>query len=299
MNRKFDVVIVGGSYAGLSAAMTLGRAIREVLVVDSGKPCNRHTPHSHNFLTQDGKTPVEISVLGREQVMAYPTIEIRTGRVSQVTGVNHNFQVMIDDREIVEAKKVLFATGVKDLMPEISSFDDCWGISVIHCPYCHGYEFRDRRTGILVNGDKAFEFGRLIHNWTKELFVFTDGPSVINAEDMKKLSDLNIQIVEKKIKGFEHVKGYLHSVAFVDGSRLVLDVMYARVPFEQHCEIPELMGCVIGATGYIEVDELQKTSVAGIYAAGDNTTMGRAVSTAVAAGTRAGAAINHELLAGN
>src|SRR5690606_13333207 len=127
----FDAVIVGGSYAGLAAGMALGRSMRNVLIVDSGKPCNAQTPHSHNFLTQDGNTPAGIAALGRDQVLAYPTIHWQDGEVRDVTGANGNFRITLDTGERLTAGKVLFATGIRDQLPPIDGLAACWGISVI------------------------------------------------------------------------------------------------------------------------------------------------------------------------
>jgi len=295
-NKKYDVIIIGGSYAGLAAAMSLGRAIRNVLIIDSGKPCNRQTPHSHNFLTQDGSTPAAISDLGKQQVLAYPTIEWMNGLVTAVSGTDHNFVVSTHSGAKIKASKLLFTTGIKDLMPDIKGFSQCWGISVIHCPYCHGYEYKDQQTGILINGDMAFEYGRLIHHWTPHLTIFTNGNSTISEAHKELLSALDIPIVESPVKEIVHVNGYLSKLVVHTGEDYFLHALYARLPFEQHSELPKELGCTYTEEGYIDVDEFQKTAVAGIYAAGDNTKIMRALLSAVASGSRAGAFINHELI---
>jgi thioredoxin reductase len=297
-NNKYDVIIIGGSYAGLSAAMALGRAMRHVLIIDSGKPCNRQTPHSHNFLTQDGNTPASIAKIGRAEVLQYPTIEFREGEVTRVEGENGQFVVHNSDGQAIATRKVLFATGIKDLMPEIKGFADCWGISVIHCPYCHGYEYRHEQTGILANGDQAFEFARLINNWTKKLTVFTNGASTINESQREQLLKLNIGIIETAVQEIRHTDGFLEELLFGDGSSSKMTALYAKIPFEQHSNIPAKLGCQMTDTGYIQTDDFQKTSIPGIYAAGDNSTMVRSISVTVGTGTKAGAFINHELISG-
>lgn len=295
--KQYDVVIIGGSYAGLSAAMTLGRGIKNVLIVDNGKPCNQQTPHSHNFLTQDGNTPAAIAELAKTQVMNYPTIKFKNDLVVAAEGENNNFLITLAEGGTITAKKILFSTGVKDKMPAIKGLAECWGISVIHCPYCHGYEYKGQRTGVFANGEMAFEFGRLISNWAAELTIFTNGESTIADANSLQLSNNGIQIVEKELVEIKHTDGYLNELVFADGSTRQLDALYAKLPFEQHCTIPGLMGCKIDEAGYIIVDPLQKTSVAGIYAAGDNTTRMRSVSTAAASGNLAGAMLNNELVA--
>ena len=292
----FDVIIIGGSFAGLSAAMTLGRAVRTVLIIDAGKPCNRQTPHSHNFLTQDGVAPAEIAAIARKQVLAYPTVNFESDAVVQVSGVNNDFTIATASGKEFSAKKILLATGVKDLMPEIPGFAACWGISVIHCPYCHGYEYREQSTGILANGEMAFEFVKLIDNWTKKLTLFTNGKADFSLEKFEKIKNPNFEIIEKEIKELVHENGYLKRVLFTDESSQELDALYARVAFTQHTDIPVKLGCLLNKTGFIETDEYKKTSVAGVYAAGDNTSPFRAVSMATAAGTLAGASLNKELI---
>ena len=178
-------------------------------------------------------------------------------------------------------------------MPDIPGFAACWGITVIHCPYCHGYEVREAKTGILTHGEMALEFGRLIKNWTRELTIYTNGESNI---DRDAISALDIKLVDKKIKSILHKNGQLERLEFTDGSFHTLDALYARPKFEQHCDIPAKLGCTLTEEGLIETDASQKTSVPGIYAAGDNSTLFRAVSIAAAAGTKAGAFINHELI---
>ncbi|SMC89877.1 NAD(P)/FAD-dependent oxidoreductase [Pedobacter africanus] len=293
---KYDVIIIGGSYAGLSAAMSLGRTIRKVLVIDEDKPCNQQTPHSHNFLTQDGSTPAAIAALGREQVLKYPTVAIQEGRAIGVKGTDGNFEVSTAAGEQFYAGKLIFATGIKDIMPGIPGFSDCWGISVIHCPYCHGYEYKTQQTGILINSDMVADFAGMIRNLTDKLTVFTDGIALISKENQQRLGKMDVKIDERKIEQILHNNGNIGKLVFKDGT-FMLDALYARLPFEQHCSIPETLGCNFTDMGFIQVNDLQKTSVAGVFAAGDNVTPFRSVAAAVAAGSKAGAAVNHELVA--
>ena len=158
--KHFDVIIIGGSYSGLAAAMALGRALRKVLIIDSGKPCNRQTPYSHNFLTQDGKTPKEIATLAKQQVTMYDSVEFFNSLATKVSKTENGFEVQTSSGDIFKSKKLIFATGIKDEMPSIKGFSECWGISVLHCPYCHGYEVRNETTGIFGNGEYGFELDK-------------------------------------------------------------------------------------------------------------------------------------------
>ncbi|MEM8510284.1 MAG: NAD(P)/FAD-dependent oxidoreductase [Bacteroidota bacterium] len=292
---SFEVIIVGGSFSGLSAGMALGRALRNVLIIDSGRPCNRPTPYSHNFITQDGKAPKEIATLARQQVKAYKTISFYEGLASGAKKTANGFELMTDIGNIFTARRLIFATGVKDIMPNIKGFAECWGRSVIHCPYCHGYEVRNERTGIFANGDFAFHYAQLLYNWTKELTIFTNGKSTLNQEQLDKIEHHQIPVVQKEIASFEHHNGKVSQIVFADNSTFQLNAIYARPDFEQHCKIPMALGCELTEQGLLKVDMFQETTVEGVFACGDNANAFRAVSHAVAAGTTAGAALNNKM----
>ncbi|AFM04771.1 thioredoxin reductase [Bernardetia litoralis DSM 6794] len=298
-NSNLDVIIIGGSYAGLSAAMALGRSLRKVLIIDSGKPCNRQTPHSHNFITQDGNTPKEISSTAKEQVLNYPTVQFLDGKAISCSMQEDNYEVFVENGNSFFGKKILFATGVKDIMPSIKGFTQCWGISILHCPYCHGYEVKHENIGVMANGDTAFEMSKLIYNWSKNLTLFTNGKSTLNEEQTQKLHTKNIKIIETKISEFEHQEGQIQNIIFTNKIKHPISAIFSRVNFEQHSAIPKEMGCKFDENGFIEVDLFKKTSVKDIFAVGDATTMFRAVSFAVASGTIAGAFINRELIEEN
>ncbi len=292
----FEVVVIGGSYSGLAAGLALARAMRTVLIIDSNKPCNRQTPHSHNFLTQDGKTPAEISALAKQQVLGYSTVEFLTAEVIGAKKSEDGFIVTTAAGASFKAKKLIFATGISDSMASIDGFAECWGISVLHCPYCHGYEVRDKKTGILGNGQDAFELAILISHWTRDLTIFTNGTSTLAAEQSSWLSNKNIRIEESELSKLQHDGGYLQEILFKDGSSTAISALYARRPFKQHCPLPELLGCELTERGYLKVEPSQKTTIEGVYACGDNSTYMRTVATAVAAGTAAGMNINKELI---
>jgi thioredoxin reductase len=296
VNDTFDVIIVGGSYSGLAAAMALGRALRSVLVINDGKPCNRQTPHSHNFLTQDGNTPTEIAALANLQVRRYDTVKFFNGLATFGIKTKNDFEIHVASGETFTAKKLIFATGIKDILPDINGLSACWGISVLHCPYCHGYEVKNKKTGILGNGEVAFDFSRLISNWTHDLSLFTNGISMLTDQQTIKLAEHGIEIVAKEIESLEHSHGYVDNITFKDGTTISQKVIYAPVPFEQHCKIPESLGCELTDEGYIMIDPLQKTSIHGIFACGDNASRIRTVANAVAMGTTAGMMVNKEIV---
>ncbi len=299
---NFDVIIIGGSYAGLSAAMALGRSRRTVLIIDSGKPCNRQTPHSHNFITQDGEKPSAIAEKAKAQVLKYDTVMFRhdlvvSGKkaVNLVDGQASGFEITTQAGSAFQAKKLVFASGVKDIMPDIDGFSDCWGISVIHCPYCHGYEVKGEKTGILANGDFAYHYAQLVHNLTKELTIFTNGSAAFSAEQSAKFKQHHIPVVEKEVAYLKHENGRVRQIVFTDHSAVDLKAIYARPTFEQHTKIPEMLGCELTEQGLLQVDAFQQTTVTGIFACGDNASPMRSVANAVSAGNLAGAKINHML----
>ncbi|MGG7551456.1 NAD(P)/FAD-dependent oxidoreductase [Chryseobacterium arthrosphaerae] len=294
-NKNFDVIITGGSYAGLSAAMALGRSLRNVLVIDNGKPCNRQTPHSHNFITHDGKTPKEISHLAKKDVEKYDTVHFYNGTVIKMSENNSGFAVETASGDIFYAKKLILASGVKDVMPDIPGFAECWGISVLHCPYCHGYEVKNEVTGILSNGEMAFEFSKLIFNMTKSLTLFTNGKAVLSDDQIEKLKQNTISLNENEIEKIEHADGYIQQIIFKNGETVSLQALYAKIPFEQNIDASGNLGCELTEQGFIKVDFMQKTNIPGVFACGDNVTMMRSVANAVAQGNFAGAMVNKEL----
>lgn len=294
-SNSFEVIIIGGSYSGLSAAMALGRSLRKVLIIDGGNPCNKQTPYSHNFLTQDGKTPSEISTISKQQVQEYETIKFHYAFAKSGRKTDVGFEVSTDRGESFTSKKIIFATGINDLMPEIKGFSECWGISVIHCPYCHGYEFRDNQTAILANGDRAFHLASLVNNLTPQLTILTNGKADFNKEQLKKLNQHSINIIESEIVEVEHKNGKVQKVIFNDGNNSEFSAVYASLPFRQHSDIPVSLGCELTESGHISIDAFQKTTIEGVYACGDNSSMMRSIATVVYNGNLAGAMVNHEL----
>ncbi len=297
MSKLYDTIIIGGSYSGLSAAMSLGRALRNVLIIDEGKPCNIQTPYSHNFITQDGKAPLVIKEEALAQVLKYNTVELKKGKAVSVEKLAEGtFNIMSSDGKEWQTGKLLFASGIKDIMPNIKGFKECWGISILHCPYCHGYEVKALETGVLAKGDIGFEFTKMISNWTNKLTLYTNGEDDLSKEQREKLETNDIMLDKRKIQEFVHDRGNLKRVVFKDGNHVDLTVMYANVETKQHCDFPELLGCEFTESGLIEVNGFQQTSIAGVYAAGDCASMFRSVALSVSSGSVAGAAINHELI---
>ncbi|WP_424964226.1 NAD(P)/FAD-dependent oxidoreductase [Ekhidna sp.] len=299
MEEQYDVVIIGGSYAGMSAAMALGRSRRKVLIVDGGDPCNKPTPHSHNFLTHDGATPSNISAIAKDQVLQYPTVHWHDGSAYDIMGQKDSFEVAIDGGKAVFARRVILAGGLKDVLPDIPGFKECWGKTIIHCPYCHGYEFKDQKTGILVPVKQAFDMVKLISNWTNDLKLFLIGNEPLDAAHLDEILDHGFQVISDSVVEAVHENGTLRHVILEDGSIEIMDALYARLPFEQKVSFVKTIGCAIMDSGHIEVDMFGKTTVEGIYAIGDCAHPMRSVATAVYTGNIAGAMLNKELIEEN
>ena len=295
-NNNFEVIVIGGSYAGLSAAMCLGRALRSLLIIDSEIPCNRQTPHSHNFITQDGKTPKQIATIAREQVSQYKTVNFYTGTAVDAIKKEKGFEIKTSAGDFFYSKKLIIATGLKDAMPDIKGFAECWGISVIHCPYCHGYEVRNKKTGILGNGDYGFEFSHLISNWTKDLTLFTNGKSTLTVQQAEKLTKHNIPVVEKEIDSFQNTNGQIQTITFKDNSKTPITAIYARPQTTQHSEIASQLGCELTEQGRVKVDMSQQTTIPGVYACGDCSNSSRDLAIAVSSGVIAGGTCNKEMI---
>jgi len=293
-NSTFEVIIIGGSYSGLSAAMSLGRSLRKVLIIDSGKPCNRQTPHSHNFLTQDGEAPGTIALKAKKQVLDYPTVSFHEGLVTKTNKTEPGFEILTEAGEKFTAKKLIFAAGLKDILPEIKGFAECWGVSILHCPYCHGYEARSTKTAIFANQDSGFHYAQLLSNWTKDLTLFTDGISILTAEQAEIVKKNGIKIIEEPVSQIEHDNGKVQHIVFKDGSKFPVETIYCRPSFIQHCPIPEELGCEMTEQGLIKTDAFQKTTIEGVFACGDSTS-GRSVAVSVSTGSIAGVFANNEL----
>lgn len=293
----FDAIIVGGSYAGLAAALTLGRSRRRVLLLDAGQPCNRQTPQAHNFLTRDGEPPEQLRALARAQLQPYPTVRLEAGTATEATAETGGFRVGTAEGTTYTARKLLLATGLHDELPTLPGFAACWGISVLHCPYCHGYEVRDQPLAVLSNGEVAFEFARLIHHWSPDLRLLTNGPATLPAEQRAHLAARGIRLIEAPLAALEHEHGQLRHVQLADGSRLPLTALFARVPFQQSSDLGARLGCELTEQGLLRADEFGRTNVPGLFVAGDNSTLMRQVAAAAANGSKAAAFLNHELIA--
>jgi thioredoxin reductase len=291
----FDVIIVGGGIAGLSAGLVLGRFRRAVLICDSGKPRNAKSHGVHNFLSRDGILPNELLQIARSQLQPYNTVELRSQKVVDIVPNEQHFEVSFADGSREQARKILFATGVKDHLPPITGMDDLFGAGVFHCPYCDGWEARDKAIAILANGETALHFGKLLHALTNDLVLCTNGASEISEADMHRFDELGIRIITTPVAHINMTDAGLEGLTFADGTHLERDVIFLKPAQSQSSPLLAKLGCAFTDGGYVKVDEQGKTNVAGIFAAGDLTTPTQAVVYAASKGVSTAAAINYEL----
>lgn len=292
----YDVIIAGGSYTGLSAALVLGRSLRRVLVIDDGKPCNRQTPHSHGFLTRDGEAPAQLAATARQQLAHYPSVVLGTDRVIDATRQSDGFRVMTAQGYQFITRKLLLATGLVDVMPDIPGFADCWGRSVLHCPYCHGYEVHGQPLGLLGNGDMGYELVTLLQQWSPALTLFTNGPSTLTDSQQQVLTQLGVPVLDTPIAAIDHDAGYMTRVRLADNRFVALKAVFARVPYHLSGNLAQSLGCQLTEQGLIRVSDFGETTATGVYAAGDATSPYRQVAAAVASGAKAAAHINRMLI---
>ncbi|CAN5916033.1 NAD(P)/FAD-dependent oxidoreductase [soil metagenome] len=294
-DRTADVVIVGGGPGGLAAALALGRAAKRVVLCDAGAPRNSAAEHMHGFVTRDGIAPVEFRRIAREQLRPYAVTSKEVG----VTGIEQvragGFEVMLSDGSSVSCRRVLLALGMIDELPELPGLRELWGRSAFSCPYCHGWEARDRRWGILATDTALLEYAIFLTGWTSDVVAFTNGPLDIPAELRARLAQAGVAIepraVRRMIAGPDR---RLTAVETNDGALVPCEGMVVRPPQRQTALVHRL-GLVLDAKGFVRTDENGQTSIGGIYAAGDLATPMQAAVFAAAAGTRAAYLLNHAM----
>ncbi|RJS25979.1 pyridine nucleotide-disulfide oxidoreductase [Corallococcus sp. H22C18031201] len=293
--QRYDVVIVGAGPAGLSAALVLGRSRKRVLLCDAGPPRNAKAAHMQGFVTRDGTPPPEFRRIGREQLQPYPNVEVRDTRVSSVDVLRPGFHVRLEDGAHVDARRVLLAVGVIDEVPELPGFRDLWGTSIVQCPYCHGWEVRDRPLGVLASEPAHLDLALFLTGWSRDLVVFAGAPLALAAEQRERLVRAGLKVEERPMRALHGTSGRLESVELADGARVAREVLFAR-PTQRLPEFVRRLGLELNEQGFVKVTEpFKETSVPGLHAAGDVTTMLQSAIVAASAGASAAYAMNHGL----
>lgn len=300
----FDVVVVGGGAAGLSGALALGRARRSVLVVDAGDPRNAPADHIHNYLGREGTPPAELLAIGREEVAAYG-VEVRRARATSAARVDGGFEVVLDDGTAVRARRLLVTTGLTDVLPDIPGLAERFGRDVLHCPYCHGWEARDRAVGIIASSPFAVHGAKLWGQWTGDVTLFLNGRGLPAAEELEQLLARGVTLVEEPVAEVVVAEDRVVGVRLESGDVVARDVLVAAPQFVGNSDLLTSLGLEPEAQlrdgevfGYAvpAVDPTGRTAVPGVWVAGNVTDLSAQVISAAAAGLGAGAMINMDLI---
>jgi thioredoxin reductase len=292
----YDVIIVGAGPAGLSAALILGRARRRVLVCDTGRPRNAASRAMHGYLTRDGMPPREFLAVSRQQLRQYDTVELRE---IEVTGAacrpDARFHVTLADRSEHIARKLLIATGVVDNVPDLPGFRELYGISVFHCPYCDGWEVRDRPLAIYGRGARGLGLSLELTGWSRDLVLCSDGPSGIDADGLTRLARHGIAVREEPVARLEGTAA-LERVVFESGDPLPRHALFFTTGQTQQSQLALALGCNFNEKGTVLTGKYEATHLPGLYVAGDASRAVQWVVVAAAEGAEAAFAINTSLL---
>ena len=292
----YDVVVVGGGPAGLSAALVLGRCRRTVLLCDSGSPRNARSRALHGYLTRDGIPPLELLQIGRDELAPYG-IDVRNAEVTKILVDAGSFDVSLGNGSRVTSHAVLIATGVRDDIPAVPGLADCYGITVHHCPYCDGWEVRDKTLIVLGLGQAAAGLALGLTTWSSKVSVCTNGPARIGRAQRAQLERRGIPIVERAIARLEHEEGHARRLIFANGEERPCDALFFTSGQAAHSPLARELGCDFTRKGVVKTDHLGQTCVPGVYVVGDASKDVQFAIVAAAEGAKAAVAINKALQA--
>jgi len=290
---SFDVIVVGGSYAGMSAALQLARARRRVLVIDNGAPRNLPAELAHGFLGQDGQSPARISAQARAELLAYPSVSWHEDQATQATASDAGFRIDCASGQCFRADRLVLAFGVRDELPDIDGVAERWGRSVFHCPYCHGYELDGGRIGVVAcSREGADQQALLLTDWGQvTLFRHADedGPDSAMAE---RLAERGVAVERGRVRRISDTA----TVELADGRRVVMDALFIAPAARLSSPLAEQLGCEREDGGCITTDAAKQTTVDGVFACGDAARMAGSIALAVGEGALAGVAAHRSLL---
>jgi thioredoxin reductase len=302
MDTTWDCIVVGAGAAGSSAALVLGRARRRTLVIDSGHQSNLVAEGIGGLLGSDGRPPADFYAAGRDELAAYPAVELRSGEV--VGGERHDggFVLELADGSREAARRVLLATGMDYRFPALPGIAERWGRSAFHCPFCHGWEVRDQPLGVLDRGDTGVKRALLLRFWSDDVTLFTDGPAELDAQDAERLRAAGVAVDERPVAGLRGPGDTLTAVTFDDGGERACRGLLVPVTLHQRSALAEQLGAAAAEPGPVVVDAIDvdpsfHTGVPGLFAAGDVSVQMPSVANAIAAGSSAAAMIVHDLMA--
>lgn len=298
MQEHFDIAVIGGSFAGISAAMQLARARRRVLLIDASQPRNRFAAHAHGFFGQDGVPPAQIVATATAQLLAYPTVKLVKGEARGVAGEKGAFRIELADGSVHHASRLILAHGIRDVLPDLPGLAERWGVSVLHCPYCHGYEVGDRRLGVLATQALSVHQALLIPDWGPTTW-FTQGIVEPNEEEAALLAARGVTIERTPVAEVLGDAPNLSALRLVDGREIPLDALFVGARTELSSDLAAQLGCLVdeGPIGpVIRVSDWKETSVPGVFAAGDASTAMTNATFASASGVAAGVGAHRSLI---
>lgn len=294
----YDVIIIGGSFAGLSAAMQLARARRSVVLIDAARPRNRYAAHAHGFLGQDGVPPHEIVARARGQLARYPTVDFLDGEAIQAAPTDGGFDIAMADGQRLRGARLILATGMRDELPALPGLQARWGQTVLHCPYCHGYEVAGEPLGVLAAHPMSTHQAMLLPDWGPTTY-FTQGQFEPSAEDAAHLATRGVQVERTPVMALLGAAPDLDGVVLADGRQVPLRALFVASRVHMASPLAEQLGCAFdeGPLGpVIRVDDLKQTTVPGVYAAGDASTPMSNATLASASGVMAGVCAHRSLV---
>lgn len=293
-----DAIIIGGGFAGLSAAMQLGRARRRITILDTGQPRNRFSPNSHGFLAQDGRPGTEILAEARRQLAAYETVTFREASAARLEGESGAFSVLTGDGDRLAARRVLLATGFEDQLPAIPGLAERWGKTVLHCPYCHGYEVGGGAIGVLASTAEAARFAALVADWG-DVTLFTNGVPEPDEETLAVLARRDVRLRPGRVTAVTDGPDGMLSVETGPGIPTLVKALFVTPQAHVRSSIPHDRGLALKDTPIgriLDTDETGQTSLPGLYAAGDIALGPANISLAAASGVKTGVFLHHSLI---
>ena len=301
MTERYEVVVVGGGTAGLSAALVLGRARRSVLVIDTGEPRNAPAAHMQGYLSRDGMSPMEFLAVGREEIARYGVELVRDRAVDVAKDADGEFDVTLEGGRTVHGRRLVVATGLADELPKVPGVAERFGRDVLHCPYCHGWEVRDQAFGVLATTPMAVHQALMVSQWSKDvtLFLHTVAEDELTDEDLRRIAAAGVDVVPGEVAGLVVDDDRLTGIRLADGTTHERSVLFVAPRAVPRTGLLERLGAELQETPfgtYAVVDATGLTSVPGVWAAGNAIGFGEQVVNAASGGYRAGATINGELL---
>jgi thioredoxin reductase len=292
----YDAAIVGGGPAGLNAALILGRTCRTTLVLDDGRPRNAVADRMHGFLTRDGTPPHEMLALARDELARYESVTLVQAHVEAIAPQTGGFALRTENGSAYAARRVLLATGVYDALPAIDGLREAWGRTAFVCPYCDGWEMRGKRIAVVGKGGKAVELAQELRQWSRDILVCTQGADNLSPQHLRWLAAAGAAHVARSIRRIRSNAGCIEALEFESGIEERCEAMFLSAPLRPRYPLVDMLGCKLRDDGEIDIDARGRTSVAGVYAAGDAVTTVHQVLLAAASGVCAAMGMNDDAL---